>query len=568
MVIAIAATLCAAGLVLFLQHRAISALQSQTNVILGQISEQTAADIATELHRMLDGPVFDTLTAVNHPELRAGRLDLVAQQYERGLKVYPHVERFFVWLAPDSQRERHEVLFYGRDGGFKPDPALGRTILDLARQHAPTQQIYVAAEGMGAERRRQVLLRLFWTDARRVDYFAIQGFVVDAATMSGRLFEALAPTDNLRSLLVRRGADVPLQLRVRDERGAVIYGDAEPKGPGGKVTFPMLFYPPEIHSRLSAHLEPRMWTIEVNAPAAAGGLGSIVQAYGPTALSVLLMLIALALTVQAHRRSTELARMQTDFVAHVSHQLKTPLSLLSAATETLQMDRVRSPERFAEYLATINAEAARLSLLVQRVLEFSRVQQRRSYEFESVDLGALVRETVDAFAHSLSQHHFTFEVEQDGSSPVVMADPAALEQVLANLLDNAAKYSDKVKAITVRVHSSRSHAMVDITDRGIGIDPADQTRIFDRFYRTSSTRQRPGFGLGLSLVRELLQAHRGRVELTSALGQGSTFRIVLPLEATHEQPSRAGDRGRAADARDAHGQPRVRWLSGDGGRVR
>ena len=86
MVIAITATLCAAALVLFLQHRAISTLQSQTRVILGQISEQTAADIALELHRTLDGPVFDTLTAVNHPELRAGRMDLVAQQYAAGLK--------------------------------------------------------------------------------------------------------------------------------------------------------------------------------------------------------------------------------------------------------------------------------------------------------------------------------------------------------------------------------------------------------------------------------------------------------------------------------------------------
>ena len=154
------------------------------------------------------------------------------------------------------------------------------------------------------------------------------------------------------------------------------------------------------------------------------------------------MLIALGLTIQAHRRSAALAKMQTDFVAHVSHQLKTPLSLLSAATETLQMDRVRSPERFAEYLATIHAEAARLSLLVQRVLEFSRVQQRRSYEFERVDLGALVRETVDAFAHSLSSQNFTFAVQEDGPSPLVLADPAALEQVLANLLDNAVKYSD------------------------------------------------------------------------------------------------------------------------------
>ena len=143
--------------------------------------------------------------------------------------------------------------------------------------------------------------------------------------------------------------------------------------------------------------------------------------------------------------------MQTDFVAHVSHQLKTPLSLLSAATETLEMDRVRSPERFAEYLRTIHAEAARLSSLVQRVLEFSRVQQNRDYEFERCDLGALVRETVAAFAHGLSAQGYSFDVEDEGAPAMfVRADPAALEQVLANLLDNAVKYSANNKAIAVR----------------------------------------------------------------------------------------------------------------------
>jgi signal transduction histidine kinase len=253
------------------------------------------------------------------------------------------------------------------------------------------------------------------------------------------------------------------------------------------------------------------------------------------------MLFALGLTVQAHRRSATLAKMQTDFVAHVSHQLKTPLSLLSAATETLQMDRVRSPERFAEYLATIHAEAARLSLLVQRVLEFSRVQQRRSYEFERVDLGALVRETVDAFALSLSSQHFKFDVQEDGPSPFVLADPAALEQVLANLLDNAVKYSDAVKEITVRVTSSPADAIVEITDRGIGIMPGEHKRIFERFYRSSGTLNRPGFGLGLALVRELIVAHRGTVNVTSARGLGSTFRVTLPR---HQAERRVSDERR------------------------
>jgi signal transduction histidine kinase len=539
MALAITATICAAGLVLFLQHRSIATLHSQTRVILRQLSEQTAADIATELRRMLDGPVFDTLTAVNHPDLRAGRFDLVARQYDQGLASYPHVDRFFAWSAQTEKTAAGEALFYGRGGGFTRDPVFGRAIMDLARRHAPSQQIYVAAEGVGPAPGQQIFLRLFWTDAQRLEYFAALGFVVNPARMRDQLFGE-GRTAWIEKLLARRGGDVPLRLHVLDESGAHIYGTPAAGDLGGRVPFQMLYYPAEdIQSRLAAGVEPKPWTIEVTASAATGAFAGLSEGYGPTIFSIVLMLIAVGLTVQAYRRSESLAQMQAEFVAHVSHQLKTPLSLLSAATETLQMDRVRSPERFAEYLSTIHAEAARLSHLVQNVLECSRVQQRHSYEFEEVDLGALVRETVDAFAHSLSSHHFTFEVKEEGPSPVVLADPAALEQVVVNLLDNAVKYSDRIKQITVCVRSAGAHAMVEITDRGIGIAPADRTRIFDRFFRSSSPPQRPGFGLGLTIVKELVHAHRGRVEMVSTLGTGSTFRVVLPAQAARDV--KAGD---------------------------
>jgi signal transduction histidine kinase len=531
MACAIAATICAAGLVLFLQYRAISTLQSQTRVILKQVSEQSAADLAVELRRTLDGPVFDTLTAVNHPELREGRFDLVAARFAAGLAAYPHVERFFAWHAQTESVHPGQVVFYGRNGAAATDPMLGPAILALARRHAPSQQIYAAAERLVPGSSHQVFLRLFWTDARRLEYFAVLGFVVEPSQMRQQLF-ADPLGARLRSVAARRGAGLPLQLRVTDESGAIVYGH---RGEGVEVTrtsFPMVFYPAEeIQSRLSASVAPKNWAIDVSLPPPAGGWRRLTDGYGATFLSVILLLMALALTIQAHRRSAELARMQTDFVAHVSHQLKTPLSLLSAATETLEMDRVRSPERFAEYLRTIHAEAARLSSLVQRVLEFSRVQQNRDYEFERCDLGALVRETVAAFAHGLSAQGYSFDVQDQAASAMfVRADPAALEQVLANLLDNAVKYSADNKAVAVRVGAATGFAVVEVIDRGVGIAPRDQKRIFERFYRPSGT-QRPGFGLGLPIVKELVQAHRGTVDVTSTPGHGSTFTIRLPLDA-------------------------------------
>jgi signal transduction histidine kinase len=525
--LAILATIGAAVLVLYFQYRAIATLESQTQVIVKQISEQAAAEIAAELHRALAGPVLDTLTAVSQPDLRADRFDLVAQEYSKALAAYPHVDRFVAWSTGTDIKAPGEVMFFGRDGRFVRDAALGRAIFDLARRHAPAQHIFIAAESVGPKR-LQVLLRVFWNDAKRLDYFAVLGLVVDPQAAPARLFEAPRRA-RIDALLARRAGDQPLRLRVIDERGGLIYGGPDAGTISARLAFPMLFYPAEeIQARMSGGAVTRPWQIEIGAPALAGAMSGMSLSYWPTLVSVALMLVALGLTVQAHRRSAELAEMQTDFVAHVSHQLKTPLSLLSAATETLQMDRVRSPEKLGEYLDTIHAEAGRLSHLVQRVLEFSRMQQDRRYELEDVDFGALTRETVDAFAHGLAGQ-FTFNVDIEGPGPYVRVDPAAIEQALANLLDNAVKYSDTIKEITVRVRGDRNAAIVEITDCGVGVAAADRDRIFDRFYRASSALRRPGFGLGLPIVRDLVQAHGGRVDMTSVPGRGSTFRISLPL---------------------------------------
>ena len=408
LVLAIVATIGAAGArVLPAAPRRSTALQSQNQVIVRQLREQTAADIAGELRRTLDGPIFDTLAAVNHPDLRAGRLDLVPQHFARGLEAYPHVERFFAWTlaATERQRRRATCCSTAAAASSRATPTLGQAVLDLARRHAPAAADLRGRRGRRRRTRVRSSCALFWTDARGVEYFAVLGFVIDPASMPARLFAGARRRARLRraaGTARRRRAAAAARHRRARARSCTATCRAELSRRAARL-------PDAVLSRRRHPLAPGRRRVRRGrgrskwaCPPFAGAIAGVGQRYWPTVLSVLLMLVALGLTVQAHRRSAELARMQTDFVAHVSHQLKTPLSLLSAATETLQMDRIRSPEKLAEYLDTIRAEAARLSALVQRVLEFSRVQQQRSYEFEQVDLGALVRETVDAFAHGLA----------------------------------------------------------------------------------------------------------------------------------------------------------------------
>jgi signal transduction histidine kinase len=542
-VYAIAAVVCAAALVLYLQHRTVVEQRKQTALVLHEIAEQTAQAVVADVRTTLEGPVFDTLTAVNHPQIRDSRLDLLAAEYKAGLDAYPHVERFFVWTEQTDESVPGEVLFFGPGHGpahavpravhsdFTRDPALGRELFVLARRYAPSQQIYAAYAQVGPDSNHDVFLRLFWTDARRDHFFAVIGFVVDRSRMRTALFPELHRR-HLDQLLKVRGEDLPFELRVRDDRGTVVWGPAEEQPLAARAPLPMVFYPAqELGVRLASGIEPVNWTVEVSPANADQLIATTAHGYWLPALSILLMIVAIAVTIHAGRRAAAVARMQSDFVSHVSHQLKTPLSLISAATETVELDRVQSPEKLAQYLGIIRGEVGRLSSLVQRILEFSSVQQRR-LEFDDVDLAELVRETVDAFRASLAGQQFTFHLQEDGPAPQVHADPAALEQALANLLDNAVKYSSDIREVTVRLGWSGGHAVIDVIDEGIGIPFDDRSLIFDRFYRgTGEAQHRRGFGLGLAIARELVTAHGGRVALHASSTRGSTFRITLPAAA-------------------------------------
>lgn len=339
----------------------------------------------------------------------------------------------------------------------------------------------------------------------------------------------------LADLLNPKDGSPKMELRIFDNKGQLVFGPpGPPRAIAGRAPLALEFYPGEdIGPRMAAHVPARRWTLEISpvsrdAPALIASTGT--QGYWLSGISVLLMLIALAFALQGHQRATQFSRMQADFVSHVSHQLKTPLSLLSAASETLAMDRVRSPEKLAHYLQIMRTETTRVAALVERVLEFSRVDSRgRTYELESLSLGPLVRETVEAFQRTLPPGEFALTVEDAGDAPIVAADPAAIEQVLLNLLDNAVKYSDRVKQIAVRVAVSGADAVIEVSDRGVGIDRADLARVFEKFYRgAGSSLHRQGFGLGLAIAQELVRAHRGRIEVVSTPGRGSTFRVRLP----------------------------------------
>jgi signal transduction histidine kinase len=251
------------------------------------------------------------------------------------------------------------------------------------------------------------------------------------------------------------------------------------------------------------------------------------------AFALLLALIGTGLvaTYRLQRRESEIARLKSDFVANVSHDLKTPLSLIRMFAETLEMDRVPDEARRREYYAVLTRESERLTRLIDNVLDFSRIESgRQRYDIGHGPVEPVVHEVIESFRHPLHQQGFAVDVSIAPDLPDVPLDAEALKQALANLLDNAMKYSGDRRKIAVSARREGGGVAVEVADEGIGIPISERERIFEKFYRIgrSETQGRRGSGVGLALVRHIVEAHGGRVTVDGGPGEGSRFTLHLP----------------------------------------
>jgi signal transduction histidine kinase len=254
----------------------------------------------------------------------------------------------------------------------------------------------------------------------------------------------------------------------------------------------------------------------------------------------LMLLAGLGLVWANVRRELKLSRLKSDFVANVSHELKTPLALIRLFAETLELGRVPSEDRKGEYYRVINKESRRLTQLINNILDFSRIEAgRKEYRLVSSDIGAVVRDVVENYRFAIEKLGFALALELGEELPPLALDPEALSQALINLLNNAIKYSPAQKAITVSVRRDGDRVLLSVHDRGIGIPRSEHRRIFEKFYRveTSLVHATKGSGLGLALVQHISEAHGGHVELRSTPGEGSTFTLSLPVPAEPRAPA-------------------------------
>jgi two-component system phosphate regulon sensor histidine kinase PhoR len=224
--------------------------------------------------------------------------------------------------------------------------------------------------------------------------------------------------------------------------------------------------------------------------------------------------------------------MKSDFVSTVSHELKSPVTSIRQLAGMLQAERVPSEARRRRYFDVLVEQSERLTALIEHVLDFARMDAGHTeLDLVEIDLKSFLEDLVSGVEEGVRHRGFLLRAEIDADLPRVTLDREEIGLAATNLIDNAVKYSGDSREVIMRAHTENDHAVIEVQDFGIGLDPSERHRVFERFYRGGEalTRSVKGTGLGLTLVKNIVEAHGGTIDARGEPGQGSTFTIRLPV---------------------------------------
>jgi signal transduction histidine kinase len=541
-----AAAMCAIVAVLTVWgYRANQESQRANQVLADRRAAEAAALVARAFSRDMRGAHASVLLSAEWSvDMLAPPFDIQAI-ISRAFTDYPYPESFFAWMGEPSFET---MRFFDRADRRPPSrPRMERATFPVEIASAPAFATEIArriaanrtADGMSSIFEMefegvpyQVVTRLVYEDDFQERLAAGFGFTVNLEWARATYFPE--QVDEMRSAA---GIGDDLTLTIRDENGRPVAGQppASTTAPLIRHDFPMVFADPlRIGFRSPPELPTRNWSIEVGSEQAPVLLGLVAFRERGTFILMAATAVALALglasAARAARATAQMAELRSDFVATLTHELKTPIASIRALGDSIRSGRASDAEEVREYAGLVVEESRQLARLVDNALAYARVTDATEvYHFEPVSLHELIDEALARFAARLQVGGFSVTRQIPDALPLVRADRAALRLLLDNLVDNAIRYSDERRCLTIATAIDGDKVNLSVADAGIGMSEEDVRNLGRKFFRGTGGLGRSGSGLGLAIVGRIAKAHGSTLDVASRVGQGTTVRIALPI---------------------------------------
>jgi signal transduction histidine kinase len=545
-VIGLALGLClATAALVWLGYVATREWRHGTEVLMERRQIEAAALVGAALDRDMKGASTFALIPMNRAMLEEeppyDLLQLTARTFAR----FPYPESLVVWKStPDgtgvtyvfNRAERHPTWDTAPEAEEpfpviikKNPPALANLVALIARLHEPTRS-FGAVDTALAGIPYQVIVHYLSEPGPPYRLSAFAAFTVNLSWVRAEYFLPV-----LRQVAtIGENTDV-LSFSVTDDRSSPVAatGRAQPGASDSRRTFPLLFIDRVLVLPLPSSAQAE-WAVHVGS-SGDSTLMAARDASGRTfaliALSALVTIGALLVTVRAVEARAALTTMKSDFVSAVTHELKTPVALIRLVGDTLASGRYASPSKVEDYARLLSQEANRLSLSIDQLLTYARysdAQRRDGLEFSTHDVGALIEQGIETMRSALAAADFHLEIDLPRDLPPIKADANALTQVIENLIDNSIKYVGPMASLRITARANGKYVKVIFADHGIGIPRDDVDHVLDQFYRGRNASAK-GSGLGLAIAKRVVESHGGRIHVRSTVDVGTEVELQLPI---------------------------------------
>jgi signal transduction histidine kinase len=537
----LALSVCASvALVALFAFRAVREWE-RTATLLAERHAQEAADLlALALTRDMRGAQESVLSSPDWSRpISDGSYDLsgvVASAFAR----FPYPAAFFSWTGygTDSSveffvRADRVPTWFGELSTVDRFPVLVKTAPDAARavrtrisQDVNDRRQYSIFDVSIGGAAYQVVARLQYQDGFREEPLIVFGFMVDRAWVREHYFPVIA---RQVARIVSTNSDLIYSMHPENETNHQNPANL----PSGRRILPMTFFDPHlIAAAPPGDLFVENWTLQALVgddaalQSARVGAGQTLMLVG---LGGTVFALGLALTLYSTRSYAKLAQLRADFVATVTHELKTPVATIRAAADTLASGRVSDTDASRRYAQLMVDESKHLTRLLDNLLAYARIADTTEvYSLRPIAVDAFVEHALRNARSRLEAAGFDVKVEVDPDLPPIEADWTAICLVLDNIIDNAIRYSKEHRSLTIRATREHGAIRIQVADRGVGIPAAEIAHVTRRFFRGRGAGS-GGSGLGLAIVERIVTDHRGSLSIESDVGVGSTVSINLPV---------------------------------------